>query len=293
MANEASGSEGAVAGRIGMGWESARRSRYAASAPRYLVTLVLVVFLLLGLRATFFPPGEAAPPPPPRASADAPSHDFALQFARAYLTYDAARPGARTRALVPFVPDALDPAAGFFPSRGSQRVTWAQVASDQRALAGGRVITVAAGVSTQQRPIYLAVTVIHEPGEPLALGAYPSFVGAPVIDTTISAPERVAVTDEAVLQVVDRVVNNYLAGAAPNLKADLTANAVVTLPTVVLNVQSVEEVVWTAGPASGAVLATVTAEDRNGAIYTLAYELGIAYRERPYVEFIEVIPTDT
>jgi hypothetical protein len=293
VANDAPGSEGAVAGRIGLGWESARRSRYAASAPRYLVTLVLLVFLALGLRAAFFPPGQAPPPPQPRASADAPSHDFALQFARAYLTYDAASPGARTRALAPFVPDGLDSSAGFFPARGSQRVTWTQVASDQRALAGGRVITVAAGVSTQQRPIYLAVTVIHEPGEPLALGAYPSFVGAPVVDTAITPPEREAVTDKAVLQVVDRVVHNYLAGAAPNLKADLTSDAVVTLPTVALAVQSVDEVAWTAGPASGAVLATVTAEDRDGAVYTLAYELGIAYRERPYVEFIEVIPTDT
>lgn len=289
-----SAGSGATSGRIGLGWESARRSRYAASAPRYLATVVLFVFLALGLRATFFPAQPSPVQPATRASAGAPSHDFALQFARAYLTYDAARPGARVQALAPFMPDGLDPAAGFFPATGSQRVTWVEVASDQRALAGGRVITVAAGVTTQQRPVYLAVTVLHERGQALALGGYPSFVGAPVIDTAISPPERVAVSDKAVVQVVDRVVHNYLAGAAPNLKADLTADAVVTLPTVVLAVQSVDEVVWAAeGSASGAVLATVTAEDRAGAMYTLTYELGIAYRERPYVEFIEVIPTDT
>ena len=46
-------------------------------------------------------------------------------------------------------------------------------------------------------------------------------------------------------------------------------------------------------PGAPGVLATVTAEDSSGASYTLTYELGIAYRERPYVEFIEVIPTDT
>jgi hypothetical protein len=288
-----SGSEGVVKGRVGLGWESARRSRYAASAPRHLVTVVLVVFVALGLRSLFFAPDQAPAPGPPTATADAPSQDFALQFARAYLTYDAAHPAARTEALAPFMPAGLDANGGFFPARGSQRVTWAEVASDQRALAGGRVITIAAGVSTQQRPVYLAVTVLHERGHPLALGAYPSFVGSPVIDTGLSPPPRVAVSDEAVVQVVDRVVHNYLAGAAPNLKADLTGDAVVTLPTVVLTVQSVNEVAWVAGPASGAVLATVSAEDSRGATYTLTYELGIAYRERPYVEYIEVIPTDT
>lgn len=293
MVDGASGSEGAVSGRVGIGWEGVRRSRYLASAPRYLATAALLVLLALGLKSVLLPGGDPPPPPPPKAGADAPSLDFALQFTRAYLTYDAAHPGARTQALSPFMPDGLDAGAGFFPASGAQRVLWVNVASDQQALAGGRVITVAAGVSTQKRPIYLAVTVRHERGQPVVLGGYPSFVGAPVIGTDLAAPDRTTVTDEAVVQVVDRVVHNYLAGAAPNLKADLTTDAVVTLPTVVLTVRNVDEVVWTAGPDSGAVLATVTAEDGSGATYTLTYELGIAYRERPYVEFIEVIPTDT
>lgn len=293
MASGASDSTGTVAGRISLGWESARRSRYAAIAPRYLATLVLLVFLALGVRAAFFPSHAPPPAAPARTAADAPSEDFALQFARAYLTYDAAHPGIRTQALSPFVPSGFDATAGFFPANGSQRVTWAEVASDQPALAGGRVITVAAGVSTQSRPVYLAITVRHDPGQPLLLGGYPSFVGAPMINADGAPPPRVAVSDKAVVQVVERVVHNYLAGAAPNLKADLTSDAVVTLPTVVLAVRSVDEVVWVDGPASGAVLATVSAEDERGATYTLTYELGIAYRERPYVEFIEVIPTDT
>ncbi len=57
--------------------------------------------------------------------------------------------------------------------------------------------------------------------------------------------------------------------------------------------RSLDQLAWVAGPGSGAVLATLTASDPGGATYTLAYELGIAYRERPYVDFIEVIPTDT
>ena len=44
--------------------------------------------------------------------------------------------------------------------------------------------------------------------------------------------------------------------------------------------------------ASGAVVATVEATDESGSSYTLAYELGLVYRERPYVDFVEVVPTD-
>ena len=282
-----------VAARLGLGYESVRRSRLGAAAPRYLATAALLVFCALGLRASFWPQQPAPAVLAAAAGADAPSRDFALQFARAYLTYDAARPGARARALAPFVPEGLDAGAGFFAASGAQRVLWAQVASDQRALAGGRAITVAAGVSTQRAPVYLAVTVSHERGRGLALRGYPAFVGAPSIERAASDTARVEVEDPALRSVVERVIRNYLAGSAPNLAADLSAEAEVTLPTVALRARSLDRLAWVAGPGSGAVLATVTATDRGGATYTLAYELGIEHRERPYVDFVEVIPTDS
>ncbi|MFI5028763.1 MAG: hypothetical protein ACHQCF_07280, partial [Solirubrobacterales bacterium] len=161
------------------------------------------------------------------------------------------------------------------------------------ALAGGRVITVAAEVSTQRLPLYLAVTVAQPRGQPLQLVGYPSLVGASSIAPTSAAPPREPVTDPALTEVVDRVLRNYLAGAAPDLKADLSTNAQVTLPTRRLRLREVEQIVWLGGPESGAVLATLTATDTQGTTYTLTYELGIAYRERPYVDFIEVVPTDT
>jgi hypothetical protein len=274
------------------GSEGVRAARLKAAAPRYLATGVLLVLLALGARTLFLPP----PSPPafhPPAAADPPSEDFALQFARAYLTYDAARPARRTRALAPFLSSNLDSGAGFFAAAGAQRVLWEEVASDQPALAGGRVITVAAGVSTQRLPLYLSVTVSHERGRGLSLVGYPSFVGAPAVDAQPEPQSHPAVEDKAVLAVVGRVVRNYLAGSAANLKADLTGDAVVTLPTVTLAVERVNRVEWIGDAGGGAVLATVSASDARGAEYTLTYELGIAYRERPYVDFIEVIPTDT
>ncbi len=195
--------------------------------------------------------------------------------------------------MAPFLSDQLSAGAGFSPASGSQRVLWAEVASDQPALAGGRVITVAAQVSTQRLPVYLGVSVRHDPGRPLSLVGYPALVGAPAVATNGAPVARAAVTEPALLAVVDRVLRNYLAGAAPNLKADLTSDAAVTLPTARLHVQSVDQTLWVAGAGSGAVLATVTATDARGNAYTLTYELGIAYRERPYVDFIEVVPTES
>jgi hypothetical protein len=282
---------GGVLRRWRSGWGDVGGARLRERAPRYLVTAALALLVALGARALLWPPRPPAPRPP-APSADAPSEDFALQFARAYLTYDASRPGARTRALAPFLSGSLDSGAGFFAASGAQRVRWAEVASDQPALLGGRTITVAAGLSTQRLPVYLAVSVRHRRGEGLALLGYPCFVGAPLIGGTVAAAPGPAVEEAAVTAVVDRVLRNYLSGSAPNLKADLTPGAAVTLPTLALRVLRVERLAWIGAARSGAVLATLSAADGRGATYTLTYELGIAYRERPYVDFIEVVPTD-
>lgn len=269
-----------------------RVARLRASAPRHLASAALLILVALGLRSLLWAPQPPEPPPVP-VRADAPTQDFALQFARAYLTYDAKRPGARARALAPFVGENIDAGAGFFAPAGAQRVLWAQVASDQRALVGGRTITVAAAVSAQQLPVYLAVAVRHDRLHGLSLAGYPSFVGAPALDSRAPPQSRSPLTDSEVATVAARALRNYLAGSATNLKADLAPDAVISLPTVELGVRSVESTEWIGQEGSGAVLATVLAEDSRGATYTLAYELGIERRERPYVSFIQVIPTDT
>jgi len=279
--------------RVQQGWQGIYRARHSARLPRYLASAVLAIFFSLGVRACFF--ASAAPSTPSVAApqADAPSRAFALQFARAYLTYDSARPGLRLRALAPFVGGQLDPEAGLTPGGGRQSVLWTEVASDQRALAGGRLITVAAGISGERLPIYLAVAVAHPRGEPIRLLGYPALVGAPAMSTPAPTPQRETVTDPALGEVVDRVLRNFLAGAAADLRADLTPDAEVTLPTRRLRLEDVSELSWLGEAGSGAVLATATATEGGGVSYTLTYELGIAYRERPYIDFIEVVPTDT
>lgn len=271
-----------------------RSARLRARLPRYVATAVALILMLGGLRAIVAPP-QAAAPSAPALTRDPAAEDFALQFARAYLSYDADRPAARERALAPFLPHDLDPDAGLLPASGAQQVDWAEIASNQTALAGGRVITVAAQTDTHPQPLYLAVTVRHDPSRGLSLGGYPSLVGAPSV-AEAPQPARAPVDDPAVVEVATRVVRNYLAGSSQNLAADLTSDAIVTLPTIALTVQSTDHVVWTgSGPSSGAVLATVTGADPAGTSYRLTYELGIAHPDggqRPYVDFVQVIPTD-
>ncbi|HET7445387.1 MAG TPA: conjugal transfer protein [Solirubrobacterales bacterium] len=269
---------------------ASRAAAVRAAAPRYLILGVLALLLLLGLRSLFYSPSPASPARA-AATADAPSRAFALQFARAYLSYDAERPAVRGRALAPFLSDAVDADAGFFASGGSQEVVWVEVASDQPALTGGRAITIAAAISTEPLPVYLTVTVAHERGGPLSLVGYPAFVGAPAVSRDAPSIARSPVDDEEVTAVVARALRNYLAGSAQNLKADLAPGAAVTLPTLPLRVRSVGRVEWLGRSGSRAVLASVEALDARGGAYTLAYELGIEIRDRPYVDFIEVIPT--
>ena len=267
-----------------------RATALRAAAPRYLALGVLALLLLLGLRALFDSP-DASGPARAVVTADAPSRAFALQFARAYLSYDVERPAARSQALAPFLSDAVNADAGFFPAGGSQEVIWAEVASDQPALTSGRAITVAAAISTQPLPVYLTVTVAHERGGPLSLVGYPAFVGAPAISRDAPSVSRSAVEDHQLTAVVARALRNYLSGSAQNLKADLAPGAAVTLPTLPLRVRTLGRIEWLGRSGARAVLATVEAIDARGGTYTLAYELGIAIRERPYVNFIEVIPT--
>jgi Conjugative transposon protein TcpC len=270
-----------------------RRSRLLARWPRHLAGLALLVLVAIGLRTLLMPPASPATEARASASTDAPSEDLALHFARAYLTFDAADPRAREEALAPYLPEGDGAAAGFSASAGSRKVLWEDVASDQRSLQHGRVVTVAAQVSGASAPLYLAITVRHEPGRPLSLIGYPALVGAPAISTSADEPPREAVSDPEVSEVVRRVLGNYLAGSAPELRADLTDDAQVTLPTIALRIREVSDLEWIAGPGSGAVLATAAAEGPEGDTYTLTYELGIAWRERPYVDFIEVVPTES
>lgn len=282
-----------VGERVELVRRSARLERLRALAPRYLFVAAVAITSLVGLRELVSP--EKAPAPPSaRVGSDYALEDFAQGFARAYLAYDAARPQVRERALRPYLPEELDAGAGLTPpERGSRAVEWVRVAQNQEALAGGRIVVVAAGIAGESLPTYLAVPVERTSEGAITLTGYPSIVGSP----TIAGAELVAreeVEDRDVLIVAERVVRNYLAGEDANLAADLAPDAAVAIPAQRFEVESVEEVAWAAGADSGAVLATVSARDEAGGLWTLTYELGVERRRgRVLVSFVETVANAT
>ncbi|MEJ7802174.1 MAG: conjugal transfer protein [Candidatus Limnocylindria bacterium] len=272
---------------------SARVERWRAGAPRVLLIATLAITSLVGVH-------ELVSPSEPEAGASASAgtdhalEEFAQGFARAYLSYDSARPDLRERALARYGADALDSGAGLTPpARGAQEVTTTQITQNQEALAGGRIVVVAARFADDREPVYLAVPVSRLEGGAIALAGYPSLVGPPA-SASAELPDREEISAPDVVEVSERVVGNYLAGERSDLAADLAPEASVSLPAQRLEVTSVEEVVWADGPDSGAVLATVIAADEGGTTWTLTYELGVERRAgRVLVSFIETLANET
>ncbi|MGA8745668.1 MAG: hypothetical protein WB507_07375, partial [Solirubrobacterales bacterium] len=61
MAGGAPTNLGEFSGRVQHGWQSLRRARYTARAPRYLATTILFGFFAIGVRTAFFPTSVAEP----------------------------------------------------------------------------------------------------------------------------------------------------------------------------------------------------------------------------------------
>lgn len=280
-------------GTVGELRRSARSEQLRARAPRILFTALVVILSLAGLKS-IVSGAEAAPAEESSAGmVDQATEDFAMRFARAYLTYDVANPDLRERQLAAYVPDELDSNAGLTPARGSQDVEWMQVAQHQEALAGGVVIVVAAQLDTRKEPIYLAVPVERRPNDALQLVNYPSIVGPPTISRA-PAPAFEEVDDPQLSATVERVVRNYVSLSSENLAADLAPDVEVSMPAEAMKVQSVVDVTWASTPDNPAVIVTVEARDSLRALWTLAYEVGIDQSGgRTTATYVETLPDAT
>lgn len=259
--------------------------------PRLIFIGLIGLLSVIGVREIVTP--RTVPTPPDiEVNVDQAAEQLAQRFAGAYLSSDVAHPGPRERELASMLPSDLDPTAGFSPGRGSRRVTLTEVAQNQEALAGGRIIVVYTETDDGEH-FYLAVPVERATGGAMAISGYPSFVGPPTL-TRSPTPERTELEDPEILEVARRALANYLAVSKRNLRADLAPEAEISLPPNPLRMASVEEASWVNGPASGAVLLTVTAIAPDRSSYELTYELGIARSgSRMQITFIEVVPTAT
>jgi hypothetical protein len=278
-----------IAERARLASRSARADRARARAPRYLFVAFLAITSLTGIRTILAPAPSASLAPAAPATLDQGAESFALEFARAYLTWG---PGLnRERAVRPFISSDLAYDAGL-STRGSERVEWEHVSSEQAAAGGVRTVVVAAGVSTQRLPLYLAVPVRREGSGALALTGYPALVGPPSV-AHAALPERDDVASQAVSTLARRVATNYLARNRANLAADMAPGARVSLPSLRLRPGSIDAIQWGHGPRSRAVFVTAEATDPERRRWTLTYELGLAHAHsaRPTCTYIETAPT--
>jgi len=282
----------ARAERVTVAARSLRLVRLRGRAPRLALLGLTGVLMLLGLRELIFPEPVPPAPSPPRVVVDQAARALAVQFTRAYLSFDPERPERHAEAMASLAPEDLGEDAGAVApdSDEPREVLWAEAVQDQPALAGGRIVTVAAQTSAADGPVHLGVPVRRAAGGALAVGGYPSFVGPPATATDAELPEREEVEDPALTEVARRAVGNYLAGSAENLRADLAERATVALPSVRLELSELREVTW-ADPARSAVLVTVEAGGERGAAYTLTYDLAVTEEDgRWRVLAIEVNP---
>jgi hypothetical protein len=267
------------------------RMRLLARAPRLLAVTVAIVLALVGLRTVVFgAPASKIQRIYEPASNDIGAEGFAEGFARTYLSWNGSQNAeAYDQSLAAYNPQfAEDP--GVQPSDRPEQVAWSRVVQDEpSALKGSRIVTVELQLSPGERTCYLAVPVNRAQDGALAITTWPSFVGAPAVQSAPAPPSLAAVTDPSLITVVTRAITNYLAGDKNDLQADLAPGAQVTYPVQQLEVSGPPLSVQSTGP--GGVLVTVRATDAQGASYTLAYEVGVVLTERWYVDSIEVIPS--
>ncbi len=265
------------------------RIRLAREAPRYLLSAAATCGLLASVRFLVAPPHPVSPAPV-RASTteDRAAEGYAVLFARRYLTWEGGRPQSGLQDLQAFTGSGIEPDAGEVPpAAGEQRVEWAEVVQVREAGPGRRVYTVAAQTDTAGL-LYLTVGVARTAGGALQLEGYPAFVGGPS-SAAAELPQTSPEVDEPALStVVTRALRNYLAGAAGELAADLTAAARVSLPANALTLDSVQHLDW--AEAGRTVAVQVQAHDERGVEYLLAYELDVV-REQGRWE-VAAIQTD-
>ena len=264
---------------------SARADRLRALAPRLAVYAALAILSLAGLRATLRGDDSPAAAARPAPVADLGAEAFAEGFARAYLSFDAARPELRERELAGYLSDDLEPDGGYSPASGARSVSWT-AAAGVRIRGSRRTVTVAA--QTSAGLVHLAVPVERDGRGFLYVAGYPALVGPPATNTAAGVPSEDEVEDAGLRVVVERAVRNYLAGDKNDLLADLAPDAVVSLPSQRLEVSSIAELTWAEPGRMVAVL--VEAEDAEGSSWTLRYELGVRKRDRWYVRSLHVDP---
>jgi hypothetical protein len=267
---------------------SLRVIRLRARAPRILLGLLVLILCVAGVRSIFGGRPASAAPSAVASHYDVGAAAFAQSFASTYLSWGPSLPeGERIRALKPFLAQGIESDAGLAPApKSAETVSATQVAEETRA---GSVIDVLVVAETSEGTQYLSVPVARGERGLLSVVSYPALVGPPATDAGEAELRLAPVEDQGLETVVSRALRNYLTGQAANLRADLTAEAVVSLPPEPLEVSEIDSANWLVPKRTVAV--EVEVKDRQGAQLTLTYQIGVVRRVRWYVDSIQVDPT--
>jgi hypothetical protein len=264
--------------------------RLRARAPRVLALALILILCLAGVRSIISP--RPATPQALAAAADT-DYDlgaaaFAQSFSSTYLTWGGdLTQGDRNLALRPFLAQGMEADGGLVPGRGTeQTVHGTQVAEESSV---GEVTDVVVAAETSNGTRYLSVPVTRSGRGLLTVVSYPALVGPPATDTARPELTLEPVADQQLVTVVSRALGNYLAGHAANLRADLTPEAVVSLPGQELELQEINSVNWLVPRRT--VDVEVDARDEQGARMTLTYQAGVVHHDRWYVASIQFDPT--
>jgi Conjugative transposon protein TcpC len=265
------------------------RLRVSASLTRWVLYATAAVGIITSARFAIDPPRPPAVRVPRVTLPDPGAEGFAVLFARRYLSWSAASPGAHAEGLAAFVNAATDPDLGVGqPARGSQAVVWADVVQASSGGPGEHMYTVALDTGPS-RLTYLSVDVVRGAGGALRLGRYPALVGPPAVAPAgaLDGGGVGAVSDPGLGAVIGRALRNYLAGSSANLAADLAAGTAVSSPSTALVVDQIDQL---RVERDGDVLATLVAHDAAGASFTLTYELDVVQTAGRWL--ISAIQTD-
>jgi hypothetical protein len=216
---------------------------------------------------------------------------FAVDFARAYLTYSPRHPRRYARAVVPFVsPDVAGSVVPRFARRDSGQVVESAVVA--RALAAGdrrALVTVAATVAGREVSTrYLTVPVARDAAGGLTVYDLPSFSAPPARGRVepsevepVSGPEATKVQD-----VLRRFFQAFLDGRSADLAYFVPPGArigALLQRYELVRLDAVEQL----GEGKGgtrSVLATISARDVGSrAVYALRYRVRLVRRDRWYV----------
>lgn len=264
-----------------------RSVQFRARLPRAAALLVVVILCVAGLRAIVAPARpQVVSRPVAIRTADQGADAFAQAFAHAYLSWKGDDDQAHQAAVAPYMSSTLANDDAVDPGRRGQTVQSTFVAGEQ---ADGRQTLITVGTQTNHGLMYLSVPVARDSHGFMYVSGYPAIVGPPAADTNGSVSAGEQVNDSALQTVVDRAITNYLSGNKTNLLADLTRNALVSMPTQHLKVTDTQPATWVTPNRRVAV--QVSATDKHDNSWTLAYQLSVQNQGRWYVQSIQVDPT--